>query len=232
MILYLNDCCTPGPGDGGTRFYNDTAKGNLIAIPTNNPPSTPASADPDVSEAEAYSSSSSSEVTATNAPPVETQADHLTIPTATATDTATKTKDSRDLSSMVSPSPLPSPPPPPPPSLPQPLADPLPATRWSADPALATCCVAAKKGRCLVFYHNHVHEGTAPAPGHAKYIIRSDLMYRRRVAICNRPEDRAAYQLYQKALDLAGVAGQEANALPLFKKAFAMSRPLADLYGI
>jgi len=230
MILYLNDCCTPGPGDGGTRFYNDTAKGNLIAIPTNNPPSTPASADPDVSEAEAYSSSSSSEVTATNAPPVETQADHLTIPTATATDTATKTIDSRDLSSMVSPSPLPSPPPPP--SLPQPLADPLPATRWSADPALATCCVAAKKGRCLVFYHNHVHEGTAPAPGHAKYIIRSDLMYRRRVAICNRPEDRAAYQLYQKALDLAGVAGQEANALPLFKKAFAMSRPLADLYGI
>ena len=230
MILYLNDCCTPGPGDGGTRFYNDTAKGNLIAIPTNNPPSTPASADPDVSEAEAYSSSSSSEVTATNAPPVETHADHLTIPTATATDTATKTIDSRDLSSMVSPSPLPSPPPPP--SLPQPLADPLPATRWSADPALATCCVAAKKGRCLVFYHNHVHEGTAPAPGHAKYIIRSDLMYRRRVAICNRPEDRAAYQLYQKALDLAGVAGQEANALPLFKKAFAMSRPLADLYGI
>ena len=229
MILYLNDCCTPGPGDGGTRFYNDTAKGNLIAIPTNNTPSTPASADLDVSAAEACSSSSS-EVTATNAPPVETQADHLTIPTATATDTATKTKDSRDLSSMVSPSPLPSPPPPP--SLPQPLADPLPATRWSADPALATCCVAAKKGRCLVFYHNHVHEGTAPAPGHAKYIIRSDLMYRRRVAICNRPEDRAAYQLYQKALDLAGVAGQEANALPLFKKAFAMSRPLADLYGI
>jgi hypothetical protein len=83
-----------------------------------------------------------------------------------------------------------------------------------------------------VFYHNHVHEGTAPALGAAKYIVRSDLMYRRRVAVCDSLQDRAAYRLYQQAVDLAGVAGQEANALPLFQKAFAMSRPLADLYGI
>jgi len=222
MILYLNDCCTPGPGDGGTRFYDDTAKGNLIAIPTNSPPSTIASDDSDI-DADAGLSHGNN-VTATSAPLEEAQVDRLSIPTAT--DATMKTIDTRQSPSLVSPPPSP---PPPPSTL---VANQLPATRWSADPALSTCCVAAKKGRCLVFYHNHVHEGTSPALGHAKYIIRSDLMYRRRVAICNRTQDRAAYELYQKAVDLAGVAGQEANALPLFQKAFAMSRPLADLYGI
>lgn len=221
MILYLNDCCTPGPGDGGTRFYDDTAKGNLITIPTNSPPSTIAS---DYSDIDAdVGLSHSNNVAATSAPSVEAQ-NHMTIPTAT--DATTKTIDTRQSPSMVPPSQSPRMPPS---TL---VANPLPATRWSADPALSTSCVAAKQGRCLVFYHNHVHEGTSPAHGHVKYIIRSDLMYRRRVAICNRPEDRAAYELYQKAVDLAGVAGQEANALPLFQKAFAMSRPLADLYGI
>ena len=104
--------------------------------------------------------------------------------------------------------------------------------RWSADPSLQRCVVAAKRGRCLVFYHNLVHEGTAPAPGHVKYIIRSDLMYERRDPICARPQDVAAYELYREAVEIAGVAGREAEALPLFRWAFAMSRPLADLYGM
>ena len=104
--------------------------------------------------------------------------------------------------------------------------------RWSSDKSLETCCVPCVRGRALVFYHNLVHEGTSPAPGFAKYIIRSDLMYRRVPPICTAPADAAAYALYRRAVDLAGVAGREAEALPLFQKAFAMSRPLADLYGM
>ena len=104
--------------------------------------------------------------------------------------------------------------------------------RYTADPALALTCVAAKKGRALVFYHNHIHEGTPPAPGAQKYIIRSDLMYHRAEPICTLPQDVEAYGLYQRAVDIAGESGREAEAMPMFARAFKMSRNLADVYGM
>jgi hypothetical protein len=228
MIVYLNDCCAPGPGDGGTRFYSDAAKGHLVAVPASISPLLAAVAHAaNASAASAYDANNalaapgsgdpvnenlSASVPQTNGGATSTSGALLAGALADPAAAAVGREGTASLTPRA-------------PAAPQ-------ATRWSADPALEVCCVAAVRGRCLVFYHNHVHEGTAPALGAAKYIVRSDLMYRRRVAVCDSLQDRAAYRLYQQAVDLAGVAGQEANALPLFQKAFAMSRPLADLYGI
>lgn len=104
--------------------------------------------------------------------------------------------------------------------------------RITADRSFELCTVAAVAGRVCVFYHNIFHEGTPPAPAMSKYIIRSDLMYKRRDPICNKPEDIEAYELYRRAVDVAGIAGKEKEAVPLFQKAFRLSRALADLYGM
>ena len=69
-------------------------------------------------------------------------------------------------------------------------------------------------------------------PPGRKYIIRSDVMYQRRTPICTLPNDMEAYELYRKAVDLADESGSETKALELFKRAFSMSRNLADLYGM
>ncbi len=104
--------------------------------------------------------------------------------------------------------------------------------RFTADPSLEICTVGATRGRCLVFYHNILHEGTPPAAGKKKYIMRSDLMYIRRDPICTAPEDVEAYRLYVAAVDLAGIAGREKDALPMFQRAFRMSSALSKLYGM
>ncbi len=126
-------------------------------------------------------------------------------------------------------------------------------TRFTADRSMEQCCVAARRGRALVFYHNIVHEGTPPSaeglnnggrmvsdreqgrvfiPMGRKYIIRSDVMYQRRNPICTLPQDKEAYELYRQAVELAGQAGSEAKALEMFKHAFSMSRNLKDIYGM
>ena len=103
--------------------------------------------------------------------------------------------------------------------------------RFTSDDRYALEMVEAVAGRALVFYHNHIHEGTPPIPGSNKFIIRSDVMYRRRVPICTLPQDIEAYDLYCRAVDFAG-DGKEAQALPLFQRAFRISPNLADLYGM
>ena len=149
MILYLNTC-GPSPGDGGTRFYNNYARGNLVR-------ETP----------EQLGGSS------------------------------------KELSGRI-----------------------------TADRNLEICTVTAKKGRCLIFYHNLLHEGTPPAAGSSKFIIRSEVMFRRRHPICTEEKDVEAFELYRRAVDLAGTRGQEASAVPLFRRAFKLSPALADLYGM
>lgn len=150
MLIYLNDC----PADqGGTRFYSNEVKGNLIHINDND-------------DATSSSTSSSNK-------------------------------------------------------------------RYTANKEHELYCVEAKRGRCLIFYHNIIHEGTAPVGENGiKYIIRSDIMYKRRNPICTSEKDIEAYQLYRQAVDLAGIKGKEKDALPLFRKAFGMSRNLADVYGM
>mmetsp|Transcript_4961 Transcript_4961/g.6413 ORF Transcript_4961/g.6413 Transcript_4961/m.6413 type:complete len:435 (+) Transcript_4961:84-1388(+) len=164
LLIYLNDCNTPGAGDGGTRFYRDEAKGNLIH------------------EGHTHNDNK----------------DH---------DDSNKAENSNNNGDDGK-------------------------ARYTSDRKYEICCIPAIKGRCLVFYHNHIHEGTPPTVGNQKYIIRSDVMYTRRNPICTLPKDIEAYNLYRKAVDIAGVQGREKEALPLFQKAFKMSQNLADVYGM
>mmetsp|Transcript_64824 Transcript_64824/g.130353 ORF Transcript_64824/g.130353 Transcript_64824/m.130353 type:complete len:443 (+) Transcript_64824:101-1429(+) len=188
MIIYLNDCCTPGPGDGGTRFYKDEAKGSLRRE------------QPDSGGTEEGGGDGSQAVASASEDSVDSKE-----PGRSEGEIGESAVSSGGLTS---------------------------GGRFTADPDLEICTVAARRGRVLVFYHNHMHEGTPPALGFQKYIIRSDVMYSRRQPICTSPKDQEAYALYQEAVDLAGVKGREADALPLFRRAFSMSRSLADLYGI
>ena len=70
---------------------------------------------------------------------------------------------------------------------------PLPRIRLTGQPENVITTVQAVQGRALCFFHNIVHEGVAVAPGTTKYIIRSDLMYRRTPAVCDSPRDREAF---------------------------------------
>ena len=65
-----------------------------------------------------------------------------------------------------------------------------------------------------------------------KYIIRTDVMASRWPRVCDAPADREAHALYERATALAGEPGRASEALPLFRRAAALSPALARLYGI
>ena len=69
----------------------------------------------------------------------------------------------------------------------------MPRIRLTGQPDNVITTVQAVQGRALCFFHNIVHEGVAVAPGTTKYIIRSDLMYRRAPVVCDSPRDREAF---------------------------------------
>eukprot|EP00924_Labyrinthula_sp_SR-Ha-C_P013724 augustus_masked-scaffold_5-processed-gene-11.32-mRNA-1 protein AED:0.13 eAED:0.14 QI:0/0/0/1/1/1/3/0/676 len=93
--------------------------------------------------------------------------------------------------------------------------------------------VESKVGRCVVFFHNIMHEGIEIEKG-VKYIIRSDIMYEREEKLLKNEKDLEAYNHYSRALELAdGTDASEVNdAMLLFRKAFKMSPLLAEIYGI
>ena len=64
-----------------------------------------------------------------------------------------------------------------------------------------------------------------------KYIIRSDVMYKRVPPICTDSKDIEAFRLYQEAQELSN-EGRLEEALKLFRRAFKMSSKLADIYGM
>lgn len=66
---------------------------------------------------------------------------------------------------------------------------------WTCDANLVLAEVLPVAGRMLVFEQSLVHEGVPPAQPHIKYIIRSDVMFQRDPAICDSPQDVAAYAL-------------------------------------
>ena len=130
---------------------------------------------------------------------------------------------------------------------------------WTSDPTLVLAEVHPVAGRMLVFEQSLVHEGVPPVHPHLKYIIRSDVMFQRNPAICDLPQDVAAYSLLMKvswesdydpsrvdcdllafpltsltlppqAEAMAG-SGQEADAAPIFRRAIKMSPALARILG-
>ena len=102
--------------------------------------------------------------------------------------------------------------------------------RFTGDPGRVLCAVRPRAGRALIFAHELLHEGAAVHPGCQKYIIRSDIMYKRTPPVCASPRGVAAFQLYQKAQELSN-DGDCAQAATLFRRAFKLSPQLADIYG-
>jgi hypothetical protein len=104
------------------------------------------------------------------------------------------------------------------------------SSKWTADDALhkATCSPLA--GRMLIFEQSLAHEGVPPERPYCKYIIRSDVMYKRTPPICDAPEDREAYRIFKHAEQLAE-AGKVEESIPQFRKAIKMSPKLAAIMG-
>eukprot|EP00438_Fugacium_kawagutii_P018462 Skav204791 [mRNA] locus=scaffold763:363850:364956:+ [translate_table: standard] len=100
------------------------------------------------------------------------------------------------------------------------------AGRLTGDPSLILSQVEPKPGRMLVFYHRLMHEGV---PAAEKYIIRTDILYRREVELCTAPEDVKAFELYQKA-QLLAEEGDCKGAAELFRRAFKESEALREIY--
>lgn len=85
-------------------------------------------------------------------------------------------------------------------------------------------------GRALGFYQATLHDGEAVGPGCAKYIVRTDILYRRREPLCVSAADVRAYELYRRARE-EEAAGRCAEAAELFRASFKTSRAIASMYG-
>ena len=63
-----------------------------------------------------------------------------------------------------------------------------------------SCPVEA--GSVLLFYQNIVHEGEPVGPGNTKYIIRTDLMFRRDTPLCDTDSDKVAFRMMKEAEEI------------------------------
>ncbi|CAJ1442395.1 unnamed protein product [Effrenium voratum] len=99
--------------------------------------------------------------------------------------------------------------------------------RLTGDASLVLAEVEPKPGRMLVFYHRLMHEGV---PAAEKYIIRTDVLYRRAPAVCTAPEDLEAFQMYQDA-QLLAENGDCDGAARLFRSAFKRSPAIKEIAG-
>jgi hypothetical protein len=103
-------------------------------------------------------------------------------------------------------------------------------SQWTANKAFLQAEVQAVAGRMVLFQQAWVHEGVPPTAPNRKYIIRSDVIFRRDPPICDSPADQEAYQFFREAEWLAE-SGHVDNAVALFKKAFKRSALLAQIMG-
>ena len=105
-----------------------------------------------------------------------------------------------------------------------------PAGRWSASAEYISLEVQPRAGRVLVFDQALVHEGIPPLNTHLKYIIRSDVMYQRKVPLFDSSRDIEAYNLFKEAETVAENGGVE-ESISLFRRALKMSPGLATMMG-
>ena len=89
---------------------------------------------------------------------------------------------------------------------------------------------SAAAGSCLAFFQDVPHEGEPVGPGAEKYLIRTDLMYRRDPPVCDSPQDVEAYRLFREAEIMEG-DGDPMGALKLYQRAVRLSPALASVYG-
>ncbi|CBZ55888.1 conserved hypothetical protein [Neospora caninum Liverpool] len=103
--------------------------------------------------------------------------------------------------------------------------------RHTADPQLIVDSVEALAGRMLFFYHTQMHEGRRVGPGASKFIIRTDVLYRRKIPLLTTPKDQEAFALWQRA-ELLAEEGQADEAAVLFRRSVKLSPDLAAIYGM
>lgn len=92
--------------------------------------------------------------------------------------------------------------------------------RLSAHPSNIVCRVHPERGALLVFNHYRLHEGE-PLRAGVKYILRSDIMYRRVTASEISPEKSEALRLLQEAERLES-RGQAMEAAGFYRRAFRL----------
>lgn len=100
--------------------------------------------------------------------------------------------------------------------------------RWPEDQWLAAA--RCRKGDVLAFFQDLPHEGAPVGEGCAKYIIRTDVMYERRPALCDTPQEREAFDLFRRA-ELLEHEGDSEQAMRLFRRAFKLAPAMAEIYG-
>ncbi|EEA07280.1 uncharacterized protein CMU_001510 [Cryptosporidium muris RN66] len=88
--------------------------------------------------------------------------------------------------------------------------------------------VQPKCGRVLTFSFADMHEGEPISPGFYKYIIRTDVIFKRKDPILTSTHDQEAYKLWLEAQEIAE-KGDPYKAVELFKKSFRLSPKLAEL---
>ena len=102
-----------------------------------------------------------------------------------------------------------------------------------ADAAMETTAVEPVAGRAVLFFHNTLHQSRPIRPGSRarKYIIRSDVMYRRDPPVLATEADKRAFEEYRQAEALAE-KGEGERSAQLYRSAFKKSRTLSRIYGM
>lgn len=101
--------------------------------------------------------------------------------------------------------------------------------RWPEE-----CVVAeakARKGDTLVFRQDMPHEGEPVGEGCTKFLIRTDIMYRRVNPVLVEEKDKRAYQIFKEA-EMLELEGKAMEAARLFRQCVKLSPALACIYGM
>lgn len=75
-----------------------------------------------------------------------------------------------------------------------------------------------------------IHEGEPVGTNSVKYIIRTDIIFRRRNPICTSSNGLEAYKCFREA-ELLEADGKVMEAAQLYRRAFKLSPELAAVYG-
>lgn len=110
------------------------------------------------------------------------------------------------------------------------LRDPV-TNKVIGDPSRILASERPKAGSATVFYHNIFHQSQPIAKGNGakKYIIRSDIMYKRTPPLAVDKVDIEAFEMYQQAEFVCDQDPQESARL--FQLAFKKSGLLSRIYG-
>jgi leukotriene-A4 hydrolase len=104
-------------------------------------------------------------------------------------------------------------------------------TYWTCDSSFITDEIEAKAGRMLIFDQRCVHEGIRTKVPHCKYIVRSDIIFKRTPPLCDTDTDKTAFALYCEGENQAE-KGNIPSSIQLFRKAIKLSPNLAEYLGL